>query len=332
MRKFFFLLFLLLFVGAGGTGLKAWQDYHGSGPLAQDTDVVIPHGDYQSTIHTLQNAGVLKQGWWTERLALSAILLTRHDGQLHAAELHFPAFTSMEHAFWILRHGKPVLHKLTIPEGLTAHQIQALVQAAPFLNGDTPLPQEGSVLPETYSYLRNSSRSALMDRAHAAMVATISKLWADRQDAGLIADQRSFVTLASLVEKETALTSERPMVARVFLNRLEKGMRLQTDPTVIYALTNGNPPLGRPLTHTDLQIPSPYNTYAVTGLPPGPICSPGLSSLQAVAHPATGEMLYFVANGEGGHNFAATLADHNRNVSLFRQKKEQPPISGPTPL
>ncbi|KXV55362.1 endolytic transglycosylase MltG [Acetobacter tropicalis] len=323
MRKLFFLLFLFLLVGVGGTGMKAWQDYHGSGQLAHDTDVVVPHGDYQSTIHTLQHAGVLKQGWWTERVARSAIFLTRHEGQLHAAELHFPAFTSMKQALWILRHSKPVLHKLTIPEGLTALQIQTLVQAAPFLIGEAPLPQEGSVLPETYSYLRNSSRSAIIDRARVAMTSVVSKLWTDRQKIGEITTQQAFITLASLVEKETAIPSERPLVARVFINRLENGMKLQTDPTVIYALTNGNPPLGRPLTHTDLQTPSPYNTYTIMGLPPGPICSPGLSSLQAVAHPATGDMLYFVANGVGGHNFATTLAEHNKNVSLFRQKKEQ---------
>lgn len=322
MRRFLSVVFLLLLLGAGGTTLKAWFDYKNPGPLAQETDVVIPHGDYLSTIHTLQQAGVLHSGFWTERLCLAAVLLTRKDGQLHAAELHFPALVSMQEALRILRHGRPVLHRLTIPEGLTAHQIQALLQSAPFLTDDAPLPPEGSIMPETYSYLRNTSRQKMLERMQAAMTKAVQTLWEKRTPVPEIPDQQAFVTLASLVEKETALPAERPLVARVFINRLQQGMKLQTDPTVIYALTNGASPLGRPLTHSDLQITSPYNTYANTGLPPGPICSPGLSSLEAVAHPASGTMLYFVANGQGGHNFASSLIEHNKNVQIFRQKKQ----------
>lgn len=329
MRRLLSVLFLLLLMGAGGTAFKAWLDYKNPGPLAHETDVVIPHGDYLSTIHTLQQAGVLQSGYWTERLCLAAVLLTRKDGQLHAAELHFPAFVSMQDALHIIRHAHPVLHKLTIPEGLTAHQIQALVQSAPFLEDDAPLPAEGSVMPETYGYLRNTSRKALVERTQAAMTKAVQAIWAKRTPAPEIPDEQTLVTLASLVEKETALPTERPLVARVFLNRLQQGMKLQTDPTVIYALTNGTPPLGRALTHTDLQISSPYNTYMVTGLPPGPICSPGLSSLEAVAHPATGDMLYFVANGQGGHSFAASLTEHNKNVQIFRLKKQADHASTP---
>lgn len=321
MRKLLVILFFLLLIGAGGTGLKIWQDYTQAGPLPQDTDVVIPHGDYLSTIHTLQNSDVLPAGWWTERVTLGLIFATRHQGQLHAAELHFPAHTSIRGVLGILRHGHPVLHKITIPEGLSARQIQSLLQSAPFLTGDAPLTPEGSIMPETYSYLRNSKREAIVSRAQTAMHDQLEKIWTSRDVVEEIPNQEVFLTLASLVEKETAVASERPLVARVFINRLQKGMKLQTDPTVIYAATNGNPPLGRPLTHTDLQTPSPYNTYMQIGLPPGPICSPSLSSLQAVAHPAAGDALYFVANGVGGHNFASTLADHNKNVSLYRQKQ-----------
>ncbi|GAN68954.1 endolytic transglycosylase MltG [Acetobacter orleanensis] len=322
MRRLLSVLFLLLLLGAGGTVLKAWLDFKNPGPLVTQTDVVIPHGDYLSTIRTLQQAGVLHSGFWTEKLCLAAVLLTRKDGQLHAAELHFPAFVSMQDALHIVRHGRPVLHKLTIPEGLTAHQIQALLQSAPFLEGDAPLPPEGSVMPETYGYLRNTDRKALLDRTQTAMTKAVLTVWNKRAPISEIPDEQTFVTLASLVEKETALPAERPLVARVFINRLQQGMKLQTDPTVIYALTNGAPPLGRSLTHTDLQVSSPYNTYMVTGLPPGPICSPGLSSLEAVAHPADGPMLYFVANGQGGHSFATSLTEHNKNVQVFRQKKQ----------
>lgn len=322
MRRLLSALFLLLLLGAGGTAFKAFLDYKNPGPLGQETDVVIPHGDYLSTIHTLQQAGVLSSGLWTERLCLAAVVLTRKDGQLHAAELHFPAFISMQEVLHIMRHGHPVLHKLTIPEGLTAHQIQALFQAAPFLEDDAPLPPEGSVMPETYSYLRNASRKALLERTQAAMAKTVQALWNQRTAQAAIPDQKTFLILASLIEKETAVPTERSLVARVFINRLQQGMKLQTDPTVIYALTNGAPPLGRALTHADLQVSSPYNTYVITGLPPGPICSPGLSSLNAAAHPANGDMLYFVANGQGGHSFAASLTEHNKNVQILRQKRQ----------
>ena len=322
MRRLLSALFLLLLLGAGGTASKAWLDYKNPGPLAHETDVVIPHGDYLSTIHTLQQAGVLHPGYWTEKLCLAAVLLTRKDGPLHAAELHFPAFVSMQDALHIVRHGRPVLHKLTIPEGLTAHQIQALLQAAPLMEGDAPLPSEGSVMPETYGYLRNTTRKALLERTQAAMTKAVQAVWSKRTPIPEIPDEQTLVTLASLVEKETAVPAERPLVARVFINRLQQAMKLQTDPTVIYALTQGVSPLGRALTHADLQTNSPYNTYMVTGLPPGPICSPGLSSLEAAAHPADGAMLYFVANGQGGHSFAASLTEHNKNVHLFRQTKQ----------
>ncbi|PHY93645.1 aminodeoxychorismate lyase [Acetobacter pomorum] len=314
-------LFLLSALAGGGTGFFAWYTYIQPGPLVEATDVVVPHGNYASTLAALQQAQVLPSGWLTDKLFVTAISLTRKDGQLHAAELHFPQHVSMQNVLFILRHGKPVLHKLTIPEGLSAHQIQALIATAPFLNGDTPLPAEGSTLPQTYNYLRNSTRAELVKRAQNAMQVALATVWQKRDSAidGILPSPQILLVLASLIEKETALPAERPVVARVFLNRLQKGMKLQTDPTVIYAITHGNPPLGRALTRTDLATPDPYNTYVVTGLPPGPICSPGLSSLEAAAHPASGDALFFVANGNGGHNFSTTLAEHNRNVSVFRQ-------------
>ncbi|GCD49528.1 endolytic transglycosylase MltG [Acetobacter pasteurianus] len=315
-------LFLLSALAGGGTGFFAWYSYTKPGPLPVATDVVVPHGGYASTISALQQAQVLPSGWFTDKLFVTAISLTRKSGQLHAAELHFPQHVSMQNALFILRHGKPVLHKLTIPEGLSAHQIQAVIASAPFLEGEAPLPAEGSTLPQTYNYLRNSQRADIVKRAQNAMQTALDTVWRKHDPAldGTISSPQVLLVLASLIEKETALPAERPMVARVFLNRLQKGMKLQTDPTVIYAITHGNPPLGRALTHSDLATPDPYNTYAVTGLPPGPICSPGMSSLEAAAHPASGDALFFVANGNGGHNFSTTLAEHNRNVSAFRQR------------
>ena len=305
----------------GLVGFCGWHTYTGPGPLSTEQDIVVPHGNYATTLSALQSAGVIPADWWSSRIFLSAVALTRKDGQLHAAELHFPAYASIAQTLWILRHGKPVQHRLTIPEGLTAWQIQALIQAAPFLTGDTPLPEEGSTLPQTYTYLRNSSRKDLLAHMQVSMAQTLKQIWAEREPGLPLNSPAELVTLASVVEKETAQPAERPSVARVFYNRLQKNMRLQTDPTVIYALTQGKPPLDRPLTHADLQTSSPYNTYVNTGLPPGPICSPGSAALEAAAHPAQGDMLYFVANGTGGHNFASTLAEHNHNVVLFRRQK-----------
>lgn len=305
----------------GLVGFWGWHTYTAPGPLSTEQDIVVPHGNYATTLSALQSAGVIPADWWSSRVFLSAVALTRKDGQLHAAELHFPAYASIAQTLWILRHGKPVQHRLTIPEGLTAWQIQALIQAAPFLTGDTPLPEEGSTLPQTYTYLRNSARKDLLAHMQASMAQTLKQIWAEREPGLPLDNPAQLVTLASVVEKETAQPAERPSVARVFYNRLQKNMRLQTDPTVIYALTQGKPPLDRPLTHADLQTSSPYNTYVNTGLPPGPICSPGSAALEAAAHPAQGDMLYFVANGTGGHNFASTLAEHNHNVVLFRRQK-----------
>lgn len=305
----------------GLVGFWGWHTYTSPGPLSTEQDIVVPHGNYATTLSALQSAGVIPADWWSSRVFLSAVALTRKDGQLHAAELHFPAYASIAQTLWILRHGKPVQHRLTIPEGLTAWQIQALIQAAPFLTGDTPLPEEGSTLPQTYTYLRNSSRKDLLAHMQASMAQTLKQIWAEREPGLPLDSPAQLVTLASVVEKETAQPAERPSVARVFYNRLQKNMRLQTDPTVIYALTQGKPSLDRSLTHADLQTSSPYNTYVNTGLPPGPICSPGSAALEAAAHPAQGDMLYFVANGTGGHNFASTLAEHNHNVVLFRRQK-----------
>lgn len=322
MRKTLFFMLLVLFLGAGGAGLKLWTDYTKAGPLSASADIVVPHGNYLSTIHTLQDANVLPKGYYAERFALLAIGLTRKDGQLHAAELHFPAHVSIKQALVVLRHGKPVMHKLTIPEGLSAAQIEALINEDDLLTGTLPHIPEGSVMPETYSYVRNTSRADFLTRTQAAMQQAVAKIWQERAASPEIPDPHALVTLASLIEKETALPDERPLVARVFLNRLQSGMKLQTDPTVIYALTNGGAPLDRPLTHSDLHTPNPYNTYMYAGLPPGPICAPSLSALTAAAHPAEGDVLYFVADGKGGHKFSKTLGDHNKNVSDFRKAQQ----------
>lgn len=307
-------VFAAVFAAIIGAGV--WR-YRAPGPLPAQVAIVIPHGGYASTIRALQDQSALPVGWLDTQLFRLAIIATRHDGQLHAAELEFPAAASMEQILHVLRHGQPVRHWLTIPEGLTARQIAALVNGAPLLSGTTLVPTEGSVAPQTYDYLRGVERAALLERMRAAMTREVADVWAGRDSDLSLKTPEEMVTLASIVEKETAIPEERPHIARVFLNRLRLGMKLQADPTTIYAVNDGAGPLGRPLTHADLAFASPYNTYASAGLPPGPICSPGLASLRAVAHPASGEDLYFVASGEGGHRFAASLAEHNRNVALM---------------
>lgn len=325
-RKNFLLRGAILFgagvlLCVGGTAGFGWHDYTRPGPLAVGQDVVIPHGGYASTAAVLQNAGILADDWWHGTLFHVAVVLTRHNGQLHAAEFHFPAGVSLQETLWILRHAKPVLHRLTIPEGLTASQISALISNAPFLTGNVPALGEGDILPQTYSYQRDSTRQALVAQMQLRLHTALQEIWQARSpDTQMLHTPEELLVLASLIEKETAVPDERPLIAGVFLNRLAKGMKLQTDPTVIYAITHGNPPLGRPLTRSDLQTPSPYNTYLVPGLPPGPICAPGTQALEAAAHPARTDALYFVANGSGGHSFAATLSEHNQNVSEFRKK------------
>lgn len=218
--------------------------------------------------------------------------------------------------------GKTHLRKLTIPEGLTAREAMEIILANEFLEDDFTPFKEGEILPETYTFTRHEERQKLVNQAKEAMDIVLQQAW-DERDADLpLKNKEEMLVLASIVEKETGVTNERPQVASVFINRLKKGMLLQTDPTVIYALTNGKKDLGRPLTRKDLEIDSPFNTYKHEGLPPAPICNPGKAAIMAVAHPDKTPYLYFVASGEGGHNFARTLEEHNSNVRKWKAKSK----------
>ncbi|MDD3447306.1 MAG: endolytic transglycosylase MltG, partial [Zavarzinia sp.] len=221
----------------------------------------------------------------------------------------------------LLRDGKVVVHRLTVPEGLTVAEIMKLVADTAALSGSLPpIPPEGTLLPETYNFTRGENRSAMVDRMRRAMVEALDSAWAARVDGLPFETKEQALVLASIIEKETARDSERRRIAGVFVNRLRKGMRLQSDPTVIYGITKGQGPLGRSLTRTDLREATDYNTYVVYGLPPGPISSPGLDSLRAAVNPSTHKELYFVADGKGGHAFAETLDDHNANVQRWRAR------------
>ncbi|GBQ37995.1 endolytic transglycosylase MltG [Komagataeibacter europaeus] len=315
------LVFLVLVLSALGTAFMGMRHYEAPGPLIEQHTVVIPHGGTEQVLLTLQQAGVVDSSLLTRKVFETATALTRVDGAFHAAELVFPAHASIQQVLFVLRHGKPVVHKMTVPEGLSAIQIANLLEHAPYMDGSFPFPAEGSVMPLTYDYEWGMPRAQMLARMQRAMDRALDQAWEGREVDAAIMNRHDLLVLASMIERETGNPAERPVVARVFLNRLHQGMRLQSDPTVVYGLNQGAGPLGHALSHADLMQPTAYNTYVIAGLPPEPICSPGAAALEAAAHPAQGNQLYFVANGRGGHDFAATLGDHNRNVSAFRAGK-----------
>lgn len=290
--------------------------YEKAGPLRQAKAVVIPEGSTALVARRLALAGVIDQ----PHLFTLAALATSPAGPLHAAELLFPAHASFAEVLRVLRTAPPVEHELVIPEGLTAKQITAILQNAPLLVGPADLTAEGYILPATYDYVYGTRRSAIIARAHAALERVLVKLWVKRAPDLPFADPAQALILASIVERETAVPAERPRIAAVFINRLRLGMKLQADPTVIYAASDGEGSLARPLSVQDLAIKSPYNTYLVSGLPPGPIDAPGVASIEAVLHPAASPDLYFVNDGRGGHAFARTLEGQDRNIRLWEQR------------
>jgi UPF0755 protein len=286
------------------------------GPLAQEATIVVSHGMHTADIATLlaqQNAVYLSTLF---RVAARVAA----GGSLKAGEYAIPAGASAVDIAAMMHDGHSVIRLFTVAEGLTSAEVIDLLDADPTLTGTVPtIPPEGSLLPETYRYSLGDSRSAIVARMQKAMDEKRDEIWAGR-DSGLpLKSPREAVALASIVEKETGKPDERPRIAGVFYNRLRDNMRLQSDPTVIYALTMGREELERPLTHEDLFIASPINTYASDGIPPQPICNPGRAALEAVAHPEHNSYLYFVADGSGGHAFAADLAAHNQNINRWHQ-------------
>jgi UPF0755 protein len=290
------------------------------GPLPQAAAIIVPRGSTTRVAEALHDAGLVSQPW----LLKAAAWVTQGDGPLHAAEFAFPAHASLAQILSVLRTARPVQHHLTIPEGLTARQIAAVVSQADAATGSAGAIAEGSILPQTYDFERGTDRAALVDRAKAAMDKVVQVAWAGRAPGLPLASPRDAVILASIVERETAKPEERGHVASVYLNRLRQGMRLDADPTVIYAVSGGSGVLDRPLSKADLRRDAPYNTYRVAGLPPGPICSPGRDSIEAVLHPSESEDLYFVADGSGGHVFSRDYADHDAAVARWRALNAAP--------
>ncbi|MEK9662051.1 MAG: endolytic transglycosylase MltG [Alphaproteobacteria bacterium] len=314
-----FLCVTMLSLAGGALYYLHWS-FNRAGPLAADTAVVVPRGASTAEIARLLDENDVIAD---PQLFLVGTRLFGGQAPLRAGEYAFPAGASARDAVRILQTADPVVHRLTIPEGWTTAEVLALVSAAAALSGETPTAEEGSLLPETFHFQRGDSRAELVARMRSDLQATLDELW-DGRDEGLpFADTRAALILASIVEKETAVPEERARVAAVFINRLKRGMKLQSDPTVAYALTGGNGVLERALLRADLKRDHPYNTYVIAGLPPGPIANPGRASLEAVMHPADTKDLYFVADGKGGHAFAETLAEHNRNVARWRKVQRQ---------
>ena len=284
------------------------------GPLHENKTVIIPKGSNAKAVAQIlsQNGAV----WHAVAFRVAARILARD--RLHAGEYALAPKQNAIELVSMLRDGHFIIRKFTLPEGLTSAETLDLLKDAPALTGTVGLlPPDGSLLPETYNYTYGDSRAELISRMQNAMQETIHKLWEQRDEKIPLKNPDEVLTLASVVEKETGKTSERPRIAGVFYNRLKINMRLQSDPTVIYALTKAKGPMDHDLGHADLAFSSAYNTYASDGLPPAPICNPGKAAIQAVLHPETHDYLYFVADGTGGHAFAKDLTEHNRNVAQW---------------
>lgn len=302
---------------AGGFWLYLKQQFEAPGPLVQETVVIVPRGAGLTAIaKDLAAAGVVEN----PTVFALGVRLFADSRTLQAGEYAFPAGSSMHDAAALLASGRTVVHRLTVPEGLTSVEIVALLAAVEPLTGDiTTVPPDGTLLPETYHFHRGDTRESVLERMRQSMAQALAELWQARDENLPLASPEEALILASIVEKETGVDAERPLVASVFVNRLRKGMPLQSDPTVVYGITQGKAPLGRPLTRQDLAQPSAYNTYHIPGLPPGPIANPGREALQAVVQPADSDFFYFVADGNGGHAFARTLEEHNANVAKWRK-------------
>ncbi len=287
------------------------------GPLQTEKVVVIPRNTGTNEIaDILRREGVITQPMLFETYAL----LNRRRGQLKAGEFQFKAGTSIESAIDTLVEGKAILHSITIPEGLTSEQIMSRLFDNDILTGEiAETPREGTVLPDTYKFERGMTRQQIVNAMQAAHRQALAQIWQRRSPELPVKTAQELVILASIVEKETGRADERTRVAGVFINRLMKRMKLQSDPTIVYGLVGGKGTLGRGIMRSEIESATPYNTYVIEGLPPGPIANPGRAALEAVANPSRTKDLYFVADGSGGHAFAETYDQHLRNVTRWRQ-------------
>lgn len=318
-RTFYFIaaLFLVVAVIAGGLAGYSWHLFKSPGPLAEETTFLVEKGTgLRELAVSLKNNGIITN----ELPFIFGVKIEEKGRQLRAGEYRMPVGISGYDVMNLFVSGKVLARRITIPEGLQSREIRELVMQAAGLEGEITIAMpEGAFLPETYHYNLGDSRDELVARMAEDMRVTTERLWNNATPPAGIKSREDLIILASVVEKETALASERPHVASVFINRLRKGMKLQSDPTVVFGITDGKHDLGRPISRKDLISKTDYNTYHISGLPKGPIANPGLDSLKAVLSPLQTKDLFFVADGTGGHAFAETLDEHNRNVRKWRK-------------
>lgn len=321
MRPSLAIAFLLGFVLAAA-GIAMWgegQFFRQPGPTAVRTVVVVKPGSSVAAIaRELASNRVVR----SELVFHAGVFLRGKTARLKAGEYGFPPHVSEAVVVDMLVAHKVIEHRLTLAEGLTSSMAVSLIDADPALAGNSPSVPEGSLLPETYLFELGTPRAQIIKRMHKAQAELIEKLWPMRKPGLPFSSPDDAIKLASIVEKETAISSERPHVAAVYINRLKAGMKLEADPTIIYGLTGGVA-LGHDIRQTELQTPNPYSTYQIDGLPPTPICNPGRDSIAAVLTPDDSQDLYFVADGSGGHVFARTKAEHEKNVARWRVLQEQ---------
>lgn len=310
------LLLLLLLLGSAATVFL--YDYVINKPVfsAENTLFLVKKGDSLPKIaQALQDSGLVENKY----LFIIYAKINKLYPRIKAGEYLVENGSSLVNLAEKLTSGKVYLHKVTFPEGLTSKEAVDILQKTEFLASQKiEIPPEGSILPETYTFIREDVPQKVISQAQKALMDILEQAWNERDRDLPLKNKEEMLILASIVEKETGIATERAQVASVFVNRLRLGMMLQTDPTVIYAITGGREELNRPLTRKDLSIDSLYNTYKYAGLPPSPICNPGKDAIFAVAHPDKTPYLYFVASGRGGHNFATTLSEHNENVRKWR--------------
>ena len=309
-------LFVLAVAAFGVGGYLGYREAMKPGPSKEAVTVLLAQGSAVSTIaDDLEHAGVIQY----PELFTAVVRVRGAENDIKAGEYEIPAGASVNEIIDQLIEGKSILHYFTAAEGLTTAQIFKIIAEDDVLTGElTATAEEGELLPETYAFTRGESRNEMVQRMAAAQDALIDKLWDSRATELPYSTKEEAIILASIVEKETGVAAERPRIASVFVNRLKRGMRLESDPTIIYGLTQGEP-LGRGLRVSELRGETPYNTYIIRGLPPTPIANPGADSIAAVLNPAETDDLFFVADGTGGHAFATTNREHERNVAAWRR-------------
>jgi UPF0755 protein len=311
-----------LMVGLGGAYIYGKQKIEARGPLREEKVVNIPARAGMTDIaDALQREGVIDSNRWA---FIGAVVALKARSELKPGEYLFQKNASLRDVIGTIVEGKVVQHAVTIPEGLTSEQIVARLSDNDIFAGSVrEIPREGTMLPETYKFPRGTSREQVIARMQQAQKRALAEIWERRSPDLPIKSPEQLVTLASIIEKETGKSDERSRVASVFVNRLRQRIKLQSDPTIIYGLVGGKGTLGRPIKRSEIQQPSPYNTYVVDGLPPGPIANPGRASLEAAANPARTRDLFFVADGTGGHSFSDSYDQHQKNVAKLRAMEKQ---------